>query len=73
MSTNSTESTTFALCADPGGDPLLEPLSALPEPDALKYYAELSPKLQWVARQRATGQRRAALILYHALEIAQIK
>jgi hypothetical protein len=39
----------------------------------LHYYQRLSPKLQWLARQRATGQRRAALIVHHAIASAQCR
>jgi hypothetical protein len=73
MSADSTENQTIAPCANPDGDSVLKPITTLPEADALKYYADLPSKLQWLARQAATGQRRAALILYHALEIARFK
>jgi hypothetical protein len=50
-------------------DVLLEHMRMLPEPEALKFYSQLSPKLQWLVRQRATGQRRDAVIVYHAVTI----
>lgn len=55
------------------GETLIAPLYTLPEPEALHYYQRLSPKLQWLARQRATGQRRAALIVHHAIASAQCR
>jgi hypothetical protein len=54
-------------------DALLSPVYILPEADALQHYARLSPRLQWFARQRATGSRRATLIAHHALATGQIR
>lgn len=48
---------------------LLERVRMLPETEALELYSQLSPKLQWLVRQRASGQRREALIVHHALTI----
>jgi len=62
-----------AALADMDSDALLASLDTLPEREALHYYAMLSPKLQWLARCRATGQRRAALIVHHALASAQCR
>jgi hypothetical protein len=53
--------------ADPEADALLAQVYVLPEAEALRLYARLSPRLQWLARQRTTGQRRSALIVHHAL------
>jgi hypothetical protein len=52
---------------------LLAPVYMLPEGDALKLYAQLSPRLQWLARRGASGQRRASLIVHHALTSAQCR
>jgi hypothetical protein len=54
-------------------DALLERLGTLPEPEALEFYSQLSPKLQWLVRQRATGQRRNALIAFHAIKTGQCR
>jgi hypothetical protein len=54
-------------------DALLAPLYTLPESEALKHYACLSPRLQWIARQRTTGQRRVTLIVHHAISSAQCR
>ncbi len=59
--------------ADSEADTLIERLRTLPEPDALRCYAGLSARWQWVARQRLTGMRRAALIVHHATAIAGCK
>jgi hypothetical protein len=56
-----------SMIADPEADALLAQVHGLPEAEALRFYARLSPRLQWLARQRATGARRAALIVHHAL------
>jgi hypothetical protein len=53
------------------GEALITPVYTLPESEALHYYQRLSPRLQWLARQRASGQRRAALILHQAMASAQ--
>lgn len=54
--------------ADPEGETLLAEVQSLPEPEALRLYARLSPRLQWLARQRSNGPRRSALIVHHALQ-----
>ncbi len=59
--------------ATPEIDALLSPVYILPEADALQHYARLSPRSQWLARQRATGSRRATLIAHHALATGQIR
>jgi hypothetical protein len=59
--------------ATPEIDAFLSPVYLLPEADALQHYARLSPRLQWLARQRATGPRRAILIAHHALATGQIR
>jgi hypothetical protein len=59
--------------ATPEIEALLAPLTTLPEPEALKHYARLSPRLQWIARQRTTGQRRASLIVHHVILSAQCR
>lgn len=58
---------------DPEAEALLAQVHVLPEPEALRLYGRLSPRLQWLARQRATGQRRSALIVHHALTRAQYR
>jgi hypothetical protein len=58
------------MMVEPEADALLAQVHALPEAEALRLYARLSPRLQWLARQRTTGQRRAALIVHHALSRA---
>jgi hypothetical protein len=50
-------------------DALLERVRMLPEAEALEFYSQLSPKLQWLVRQKATGQRRDAVMVYHAVTI----
>jgi hypothetical protein len=54
-------------------DALIERLRALPEPEALRCYTQLTPRLQWIVRQRMTGSRRTALIVHHAVSIAHCK
>lgn len=56
-----------SMMTDPESDALLTQVHGLPEAEALRLYARLSPRLQWLARQRATGPRRAALIVHQAL------
>jgi hypothetical protein len=63
MATNETSQT---LATPVDADVLIERLRVLPEPESLEFYSQLSPKLQWLARQRMTGQRQKALIAYHA-------
>jgi hypothetical protein len=53
--------------AEPETDALLQQVHVLPEAEALLLYARLSPRLQWLARQRTSGPRRSALIVHHAL------
>ena len=55
------------------GDSVIERILTGPEFEALKLYAGLSSTQQWQARTRATGERRAALALYHVLEFAQLR
>jgi hypothetical protein len=55
------------------GETLIAPVYTLPEAEALNYYQRLSPKLQWLARQRASGPRRAVLIVHHAIASAQCR
>jgi hypothetical protein len=55
--------------ADADTDALLERVLMLPEAEALEFYSELSPKQQWLVRQKATGRRRDAVIVYHAVTI----
>jgi hypothetical protein len=62
-----------SVMADAEADALLAQLHALPEAEALRLYARLSPRLQWLARQRTTGQRRSALIVHHALTRANAR
>jgi hypothetical protein len=62
-----------ALGAGVEGEALIEQIQTLPEPEALQYYGRLSPRLQWLVRRRATGARRAALIVHHALTTAQCR
>jgi len=73
MSTKMVESEHCTAAATPELDALLTPVYSLPESEALQHYARLSPKLQWLARQRATGQRRASLIVHHAIASAQCR
>ncbi len=54
--------------ADPESETLLAEVERLPESEALLLYARLSPRLQWLARQRSSGPRRSALIVHHALQ-----
>jgi hypothetical protein len=63
----------FSICAVPEGEAVIAPVHTLPESEALRFYQRLSPRLQWLARQRATGQRRAALIVHHAITSAQCR
>ena len=63
----------YSLGAGPEAEALLAQVHVLPEPEALRLYGRLSPRLQWLARQRATGQRRSALIVHHALTRAQYR
>ena len=62
-----------SMAADSEADALLAQVHVLPEPEALRLYGRLSPRLQWLARQRETGQRRSALIVHHALTRAQYR
>jgi hypothetical protein len=55
------------MTVEPEADALLAQVHLLPEAEALRLYARFSPRLQWLARQRTTGPRRAALIEHHAL------
>ena len=73
MSTNRDGCQPPPLDAGSEGDALIERIRTLPEPEALRCYAGLSPGLQWIARQRATGPRRTALSVFHAISIANCK
>ncbi len=55
------------MAPEPEADALLQQVHVLPEAEALQLYARLSPRLQWLARQRTSGPRRSALIVHHAL------
>lgn len=57
----------IATVLDADIDALIERLRVLPESKALEVYSQLSPKQQWLARQRTTGKLRLALIAYHAI------
>jgi len=72
MSTSEIPQTPVApIDADP--DALIERLSLLPERESLEFYSQLSPKLQWLARQRTTGKRRKALIAHHAVSSGRFR
>lgn len=71
MSTNHAEYHSHSAGTD--DESLIGQVLASPEPEALRCYAGLSSQLQWRARKCATGQRRAALIEYHVLEIAVLR
>ncbi len=73
MPTRSVEVQPAGDCELPEIDVLLEPLCTLPESEALQHYTRLSPRLQWLARQRLTGQLRARLIVHHAIASAQCR
>jgi hypothetical protein len=58
--------------AQTGGSPsdvdinvVLARLGEVPEAVALEIYSQLSPRLQWLARQMMTGPRRKVLIEHH--------
>jgi hypothetical protein len=72
MSTNKNPETR-ATQIDTDIDAVIERLRVLPEPESLEFYSQLSPKLQWLARQRTTGQRRQALIAYHAITLSRCR
>jgi hypothetical protein len=59
--------------SEPEADALLRQVHLLPEAEALQLYARLSPRLQWLARQRTSGPRRSALIVHHALTHANAR
>jgi len=46
-------------------DALIEQVRMLPEAEALDFYGRLTPRLQWLARQRTTGRRLHAIIAHH--------
>jgi hypothetical protein len=50
-------------------DAALERVRMLPETEALEFYSQLSSRQQWLVRLRATGRRREAMIIYHAVNI----
>ncbi|MGA2564052.1 MAG: hypothetical protein ABSF96_10870 [Steroidobacteraceae bacterium] len=50
-------------------DAALERVRVLPETEALEFYSQLSSRQQWLVRLRATGRRREAMIIYHAVNI----
>src|ERR1700722_11629420 len=59
--------------ADAGDEWAIEQVLTAPECDALMLYGRLTSAQQWQARTRATGERRAALVQYHALNVAQLR
>jgi hypothetical protein len=67
MPTDGTPPQTCATGEVAESDGLIDRLAELPEPQALEFYSQLSPRLQWLARQRTTGQRRKALIAHHVI------
>jgi hypothetical protein len=67
MSTDDASTQTLTRGGDPDADELIDLLRQLPEPQALEFYSQLAPRLQWLARQKMTGQRRAALIAHHVI------
>jgi hypothetical protein len=52
---------------------LIERLNSLTEREALECYSQLTPKLQWLARQGTVGKRREALIAHHAITTGQCR
>jgi hypothetical protein len=58
---------------DEGSSVLIEKLNSLPEHEALECYSQLTPQLQWFARQRTAGKRRQALIRHHAITMGQCR
>jgi hypothetical protein len=58
---------------DAGSDELIKRLSTLPEAEALECYSQLTPRLQWLARQRTVGKRREALIAHHVITAGQCR
>jgi hypothetical protein len=63
----------LAMPQDATGDSehtVLSELSRLSDQQALALYSRLSPRLQWLARRRALGHRRRALIEHHILNQA---
>jgi hypothetical protein len=73
MSTRSVHDPTPLARADAGDESAIEQVLTAPECEALKLYGRLPSAQQWQARMRATGQRRAALVQYHALNLAQLR
>jgi hypothetical protein len=67
MPTDNPSAQTRASGGDPDADTLIDRVRELPEPQALEFYSQLPPRLQWLARQRTTGQRRKALIAHHVI------
>jgi hypothetical protein len=65
MPTDDASSQTHATGRDAEIDHVLDRLRELPEPQALEFYNQLGPRLQWLARLRTTGRRRQALIAHH--------
>jgi hypothetical protein len=65
--TNGHESRLLMPADEADSDALIERVGLLPEAEALAFYSQLSPKLQWLARKRATGERRNALMVHHAI------
>jgi hypothetical protein len=69
MSTTQDERPASIAEPNPEGDALIERIHTLPEAEALRCYARLTPRWQWIARQRTTGPRRTALIMHHIASI----
>lgn len=67
MQTDTNPTQTHSIAGDADGDSLIDRICELTEPQALAFYSQLSPRLQWLARRRTTGQRRAALIAHHVI------
>jgi len=73
MSMSSVHTLALSARTDAEDESAIERVLTAPECDALPFYRRLSSALQWQARMRATGQRRAVLVEYHALNVAQLR
>jgi hypothetical protein len=73
MPTNDAPGPTRPEGQDIASNEVLVRLRNLPEAQALALYSQLAPKLQWLARQGTTGQRRLALITHHMVIAARIR
>jgi hypothetical protein len=67
MPTDDAPTQTRTIARDADLDQVIDRLRELPEPQALEFYSQLAPKLQWLARQKLTGKRRTALIAHHVI------